>query len=98
MLLEQDTFRQYFRIVTSNVSFWYKDHSTPNPRGVVPDPSITKTVVGNKFSKDGLQISTTQIRSGGKQMTDSIKKLKIRNQKRCDYHQVNAGSCDLCGK
>ena len=51
--LKRSTFRQFFRIVTSDVSFWYKDHSTPNPLGVLPDPDITKIVVGNKFSDEG---------------------------------------------
>ena len=35
------------------MSFWYKDHSTPNPLGVLPDPAITKIVVGDKFSDQG---------------------------------------------
>ena len=35
------------------MSFWYKDHSTPNPLGVLPDPAITKIVVGDKFSDEG---------------------------------------------
>jgi len=54
--LEKDTFRQFFRVVTSDVSFWYKDHSTPNPLGVLPDPAITKIVVGNKFSDEGVEV------------------------------------------
>ena len=47
--------RQFFRLVTSEVSLWYRDHSTPNPL-VQPDPDITKVVVGNKFSEEGLQV------------------------------------------
>ncbi|KAF0682726.1 Aste57867_25177 [Aphanomyces stellatus] len=39
-------FRQYFRLVTSNVSHWFADHSTANPLGVQPTATI---VVGNKF-------------------------------------------------
>jgi len=54
--LKEDTIRQFFRIVTSDVSFWYKDHSTPNPLGVLPDPLITKIVVGNKFSDEGVEV------------------------------------------
>ena len=49
-------YRQFFRLVTSKVSFWYKDHSTPNPLGVEPDPTITLTVVGDKFSKEGVEV------------------------------------------
>ena len=33
--LEAGTERQFFRIVTSTVSYWYKDHSTENPLGTV---------------------------------------------------------------
>jgi hypothetical protein len=42
-------YRQYFRLVTSLVGLWFKDHSTKNPNGVVPDPKITKIVKGSKF-------------------------------------------------
>jgi len=54
--LKEGTFRQFFRIVTSDVSLWYKEHSTANPMGVEPDPSITKIVIGNKFSEEGVEI------------------------------------------
>ena len=47
--------RQYFRLVTSEVSLWYEEHSTKNPFGVVPDPNITKVVKGNKF-KDNIAL------------------------------------------
>ncbi|RHY40644.1 hypothetical protein DYB26_009973 [Aphanomyces astaci] len=40
------TFRQYFRLVTSGVSHWYADHSTPNPLSIQP---TAKIVFGNKF-------------------------------------------------
>jgi len=54
--LSERAYRQFFRLVTSKVSFWYKDHSTPNPLGVEPDPTITLTVVGDKFSKEGVEV------------------------------------------
>ena len=47
--LKEGTYRQYFRLVTSEVSLWFEEHSTKNPHGVVPDPSITKIVKGSKF-------------------------------------------------
>ena len=56
MPLKEATFRQFFRIVTSKVSLWYRDHSTPNPLGVEPDPEITRTVVGDKFSEEGVEV------------------------------------------
>ena len=46
----------FFRVITENVSFWFADHSTPNPCDVLPDPSITKILKGNEFDSDSLQI------------------------------------------
>jgi len=54
--LKKGAFRQFFRLVTSQVGLWFADHSTPNPLGVKPDPDITKIVVGNKFSEEGIEI------------------------------------------
>ena len=48
--LPAGTYRQYFRLVTSDVSVWYADHSTPNPLGIVP-PENVKIVSGNKFDE-----------------------------------------------
>ena len=56
MPLETSCYRQFFRLVTSEVSLWYRDHSTPNPLGVQPDPAITAVVVGAKFSEEGVQV------------------------------------------
>ncbi|KAJ3243405.1 hypothetical protein HDU77_010427 [Chytriomyces hyalinus] len=39
-------FRQFFRIVTSEVSGWYEEHNTPSELGVAPNCDIVK---GNKF-------------------------------------------------
>lgn len=47
--LTEGTYRQFFRLVTSQVTYWYEEHSTKNPNGVVPDPNITKVVRGSKF-------------------------------------------------
>ena len=59
--LKEKTMRQFFRIVTSEVSFWFKDHSTPNPLGVQPDPEVTRIVSGNKFSEEGVKIVEANI-------------------------------------
>lgn len=48
--LEEKTYRQYFRLVTSSLSAWYPEHSTPNSLGVEPDSEITQVVAGNKFA------------------------------------------------
>lgn len=54
--LTKRTYRQFFRVVTENVSLWFADHSTPNPYGVLPDRNITKIVKGNKFVANSLEI------------------------------------------
>ena len=54
--MREGTYRQFFRLVTSRVSLWYEDHSTPNPNGVRPNPKITKIVRGNKFDPEGVVI------------------------------------------
>ncbi|XP_063718863.1 uncharacterized protein LOC134845733 isoform X2 [Symsagittifera roscoffensis] len=48
--LPKGTERQYFRLVTSEVSVWYADHSTPNPLGIKP-PGHVKIIHGSKFGK-----------------------------------------------
>ncbi len=49
LTLNTGGYRQFFRLVTSEVSFWFQDHSTKNPLGVVPNPKLTKIVKGLKF-------------------------------------------------
>lgn len=56
--LKETTYRQYFRLVTSQVSLWFEDHSTKNPMGVVPDPNTTKIVRGSKFNEGEAYIVT----------------------------------------
>merc|ERR1740138_778409 len=51
MSLGEDTYRQFFRFVTSSLSAWYPENATPNPLGIEPDPKITQIVAGNKFSE-----------------------------------------------
>jgi len=54
--LQEAAQRQFFRIVTSQVSLWYADHSTVNPLGVRPDPAVTQVVRGDKFSLEGVEV------------------------------------------
>ena len=46
--LPAGTARSYFRLVTSNISVWYADHSTPNPLGIQPPPHV-QILAGDKF-------------------------------------------------
>ncbi|KAJ3004207.1 UNVERIFIED_CONTAM: hypothetical protein HDU68_005239 [Siphonaria sp. JEL0065] len=39
-------FRQFFRLVTSELSLWYSEHNTPNEVGTLPACDV---VMGNKF-------------------------------------------------
>jgi len=48
--LAKGAMRQYFRLVTSAVTGWYAKHSTENPLGVKPDPSITRILTHDKFA------------------------------------------------
>ena len=49
MPLKKGTKRSYFRLVTSQVSAWYEEHSTKNPYGVVP-PNGVVVLKGSKFN------------------------------------------------
>ena len=52
--LKETSFRQYFRLVTSDVSVWYSDHSTHNPvmsaRDLWPPPGV-QILEGSKFEE-----------------------------------------------
>ena len=39
--------RQFFRLVTSNISVWFQQHSTPNPK--VPLPGFVRIIQDDKF-------------------------------------------------
>ena len=44
---QEDGYRQFFRLVTGDVSVWFASHSTPNPK--VPVPSHVKVIGESKF-------------------------------------------------
>ena len=84
--LKERTYRQFFRIVTSDVSLWYRDHSTANPLGVVPDPDITKIVAGNKFSDEGVEIIFPEgTPHPGSTSEAAIALRELRAQKKAEY-------------
>lgn len=45
---ESGVYRQFFRLVTSEVSLWYEQHSTRNPLGIEPGPEV-RIIKTNKF-------------------------------------------------
>lgn len=96
MPLQEATFRQFFRVVTSNVSLWYKDHSTANPLGVEPDPEITKVVVGDKFSEDGVEV--VEDSGAWERRRLELDRIKAEVDQRCDWHKYYAGVCNCKNK
>merc|ERR1712137_1218490 len=48
--LSEETYRQFFRLVTSQLSVWFPEHSTANRLGTMPDSRITKIIMGSKFT------------------------------------------------
>ena len=92
MPLKEATFRQFFRIVTSKVSLWYRDHSTPNPLGVEPDPEITRTVVGDKFSEDGVEV--VEDPGAWERRRLEVERIQAEEDQRCQMHQYYPGICD----
>ena len=66
--MKEATMTQFFRITTSEVGFWFKDHYTANPLGVLPDPNVTDIVAGNKFSEEKLKLVHDWKEEGYKQM------------------------------
>jgi len=49
MILAKDTYRQWFRFVTSQVTIWYSEHSTFNNLGIQPNCEI---IYGSKFASE----------------------------------------------
>ena len=78
--------------MTSKVSLWYRDHSTPNPLGVEPDPEITRTVVGDKFSEDGVEV--VEDPGAWERRRLEVERIQAEVEERCDWHQYYAGICD----
>ena len=78
--------------MTSQVSLWYKDHSTSNPLGVEPDPAITRTVVGDKFSSEGVEVV---IEPGSvERRLEEVTLRRKMDQKRCSWHKSYPGECN----
>ena len=66
---------------------------------MLPDPRVTLTVEGNKFSRAGVRV----VRNTEADMTRLMKRMQIRERERemrevarCDYHQSYPGTCQAC--
>ncbi len=73
--------RQYFRLVTQDVSVWYADHSTPNPLGVVP-PEEVVILHGNKFDESSLKEATKEEREKLKKVVKEKTKTKEKSKEK----------------
>jgi len=54
---EEEGTRQFFRLVTADISVWFAEHSTPNPK--VPVPTPVKVIGESKFKSPNGSTSTT---------------------------------------
>ena len=69
--LPQGTARQYFRLVTGDISVWYSAHSTANPLGTVP-PAAVKVVHENKFTGGAAAANSKGVMAKAKKSVTSL--------------------------
>ena len=82
------TMRQFFRIMTSEVEFWFKDLYTANPLGVLPDPNVTEMVVGKDSSAEDLKFLQDWKSEGFEQM------MRIENERETEM-MLNSNGFDV---
>lgn len=95
--MKKTTLRQFFRIMTSEVEFWFKDHYTANPMGVLPDPHVTEIVVGKELSEE-FQILQDWKEAGYGQMRMEKERLQEVERRRRDMIfncVVDGAYCDF---
>ena len=64
----------------------------PNILGVLgPDPNITHTVVGNKFSEEGVEV--VEDPGDMEKWKKELEKQKQVEDAKCDFHKYNPGEC-----
>jgi len=56
--VKKETKRQFFRLVSENISVWYSQHNTPNPFGIKPNCKIDDN---NKFELSKEELSDAEI-------------------------------------
>ena len=90
--MKTTTMRQFFRIMTSEVLFWFKDYYTVNPLGVLPDPHVTEIVVGRDPSEEKLKILHAWKAKGYHQMTTEKERLqKVQEEEEERRREVFSG-------
>ena len=85
--MKETTTRQFFRIIASEVRFWFKDLYTANPLGVLPDPRVTDIVLGNEFpdSEEEIQIVNDWKEQGFEQVRIIEKRVKVEQKRKRRY-------------
>ena len=79
--MKKTTMRQFFRIMTSEVQFWFQDHYTANPMGVLPDPHATEIVFCDETSEE-LHIVDDWKEDGYEQMRIQKEKERQENERK----------------
>lgn len=86
---KEDGYRQFFRLVTGDISVWFAAQSTPNPK--VPVPSHVKVIGESKFqtpSKGATRIYTVE--DFGDDVVPTDKQLAYEaEKKRMQIHPIN---------
>lgn len=70
--------RQYFRLVVGEVTAWFADHSTPNPLGVRPPPTV-RIVSGNKFDIPATVLCCSWRSGSEEELTAARDELELRS-------------------
>ena len=79
--MKKTTMRQFFRIMTSEVQFWFQEHYTANPMGVLPDPHATEIVFCDETSEE-LHIVDDWKEEGYEQMRIQEEKERQENERK----------------
>ena len=88
--------RQFFRIMTSEVQFWFQDHYTANPMGVLPDPHVTEIVLCDETSEE-LHIVDNWKEEGYEQMRIEMEKKKERQENERKFREFLSNRCVVDG-
>ena len=101
----QSGYRQFFRLVTSNITVWYQQHSTPNPRVKVPGNVIIvkeskfETNLGNsKESKCDCSGGFMDAKATGNNCTakrGSIQECEKENEAGCGKKPVKSAKIEV---
>ena len=81
---EKSGYRQFFRLVTSNISVWFQQHSTPNPKVAVPD--YVQIIVDNKFASSSTPMTTCNTGNDNSNNKTKASNVEKDDEKDDDHH------------